>query len=762
MSAVFALAALAATGTPTGNMAYTCAPGSVESKYPFCDRKLGFEARSQDLMKRLNTTEKVMLWGHSYPGTEYIERYNMKTWSLDHTCIHGVNKAHGVTVFAHAIAQGASFDRDLVARISNATSIEARILSEKEYQNSHGESQASVLSCDGGPLANSAHDPRWGRISETYGEDPYLIQQIGVTAMRSLQNQQAVPDSPGDYFMATRQVTRHFLGYHGARPDLEYAIMNATQRSLGDSYIPTYGSYQDPELGNADGIMCAISSVNGVPSCANPYLLTDLLRKEWNSDALVQTDCCDSISTINDPFHYKGVTTDTEALVLAADAGVQVYYGFRGGEYIPAMTAFVENGTIPMSILDSAAARVIKSMMKLGLYDTYAADFPWKNLTWSQLDSPQHRSLARESAAKSTVLLKNDGVLPLSPNTYKNVAVIGPFANCTECLLQSYNGYPSAYTTIFQGISNRTHATYSLGSNTSCPTKADNTCWTTPGVEADAITAAVNVAKDADLTILVVGLGSTWEGEGNDRVNMTLPTIQAALQQAVEKVSKKVIIVSVSAGGVDLDETTAGAVVYAPYGGEEGGSGLADVLFGDFNPSAKMPVTVYKQSWADSMNQKLTTSIGVFDLEAGIGRTHRYVSGEYVKHGFGFGLSYTTFAYSNLKIVSGAGDDAATITFTITNTGSRAGADVAQVYASVPTVSGLVTPQKNFVGFEKVTLEPKQSQTVTLNILKSSLETAQNDGTRVLTSATYTFFVGGNQPGETGSSGAGLKGTLQL
>ena len=755
---------IAVTLTAVGsvNMGYTCAPNSPEAGLPFCNRHLGFEARSQDLMSRLNTTERVMLWGRSYPGTVYIKRFNMKTWSLDHTCIHGINKEHGVTVFAHAIAQGASFDRDLVRRISNATSIEARIISEQIYQRSNGESQGAALSCDGGPLANSAHDPRWGRISETYGEDPYLIQQIGVTAMRNLQNQQPVPNSPGDYFMATRQVTRHFLGFHSASPDLRYAVMNVTSRSLGDSYIPTYGSYQRPSEGNADGIMCAMTSVNGIPSCINPYLLSTLLRKEWISDALVQTDCCDSISTINNPFHYNGTTTDQQALVLAAGT-VQVYFGFRGGEYIPAMTSLVENGTIPMSQLNSSAARIIKSMMKIGLFDTYATDFPWKNISWDQLDSDEHRSLARESAAKSIVLLKNKGILPLSSKSLGNVAVIGPFANCTECLLHSYNGFPSSYTTVFEGIKNRTSsAIYSLGSNTSCPSKEDNSCWTTPGVAATAISEAVDVARNSDVTILVVGLGDVWEAEGNDRINMTLPSIQLALQEAIEKVSKQLIIISISAGGIDINDTLASSVLYAPYGGEEAGSGLADVLFGEHNPSAKMPVSIYKQSWAEEMNKNINTSIAIFDLEVGIGRTHRYISKEFVKHGFGYGLSYTNFSYSNLSIEAETGDYVVTLKFSITNTGLVFGSDIAQAYASVPTVAGLITPQKNFISFEKIDLEPKQSKTVIFNILKSSLETAQHDGSRIFVPSKYSFFVGGNQPGEIGSSGSVLQGSISL
>ena len=301
---------------PPPNMALTCAAGSAEAKLPFCQRSLGFDARTEDLVGRLNQSEQVNMF-FSYPGTQYIPRFNVKTWSLDHTCIHvrapplpqpvppppttlrayqqGVNKASGVTVFPHAIAQGASWDVDLVRRVSNATAIEARILSEQAYVKTHGASAGGVLSCDGGPLANSAHDPRWGRISETYGEDPLHIQTIGVAAMKGLQNPQPVPGGkPEDVFFATRQVTRHYIGYHGASPDIQGTrggppiTFVATNRSLADSYFPTYGAFQSPSAGRADGIMCAMSQLNGVPSCGSELLLKTMLREAWGSDAIVQ------------------------------------------------------------------------------------------------------------------------------------------------------------------------------------------------------------------------------------------------------------------------------------------------------------------------------------------------------------------------------------------------------------------------------------------------------------------------------------------
>ena len=221
---------------------YTCSPGSNESSLPFCNPSLGFAARAKDLASRLTLDDHINLF-FSYPGTPLIPEYNVKGWSLDHTCIHGLNHESGITVFAHAIAQGASWDVDLLRRVSNATAVEARIISAQDYVKTGGSVSGRALSCDGGPLANTAHDPRWGRIAETYGEDPVHVQLCGVTALKGLQNPQpynVAGAKPGDKLLATRQVTRHYIGYHGATPDIHGTDFNASIRSLYDSYLPTF------------------------------------------------------------------------------------------------------------------------------------------------------------------------------------------------------------------------------------------------------------------------------------------------------------------------------------------------------------------------------------------------------------------------------------------------------------------------------------------------------------------------------------------
>ena len=442
--------------------------------------------------------------------------------------------------------------------------------------------------------------------------------------------------------------------------------------------------------------MCAMSQLNGVPSCGSELLLKTMLREAWGSDAIVQSDCCDSVQTMKgeiSPHTGKPVINNTEALGLAVNSGLGAYFGYWVSPFRDSMAdllgpAEYGNGeTISAATLKAVAKRVLLSHFRLGFYDAHAGDFPFANntLDYELLDGTEHRALAREAAAASTVLLKNEArALPLA--SPKSIAVVGPFAACSStdpspthldakdgmCYLHSYNGNPSNITSIFGGIAAAGAAagasvSYTQGSNLTCPQVtrsggsvgdfccvADSSSKFFSPAAAAGIAAAVSAAKSAEVTVLAVGLGAVMESEGGDRVNMTLPSVQRQLLTAVAAAAKKLVLVVVSAGGVDLDESKASAVLYAPYGGEEAGSGLADILFGHINPSARLPVTVYKQAWADSMNCKnyteapgvarrymedCDTSILQLDLEHGAGRTHRYITDTdaHVKHFFGYG-----------------------------------------------------------------------------------------------------------------------------
>eukprot|EP00756_Hemistasia_phaeocysticola_P055985 Hpha_TRINITY_DN3199_c0_g1::TRINITY_DN3199_c0_g1_i2::g.96522::m.96522 len=524
--------------------------------------------------------------------------------------------------------------------------------------------------------------------------------------------------------------------------------------------------------------MCAMTELNGVPSCASEYLLQDMLREEWGSDAIVQTDCCDSIQTINNPFHYKNVTNNKDALQLAVTAGVGVYFGFIGKELRPYMDDLLASGGIPGSLIEQYAARVVLSFMRLGFFDTPATDYPFPPSLFPPgvVESAAHQGLAAESAAKSVVLLRNaGGALPLSPTG--SVAVVGPFAECGpgsqgkrstgdragECYLHSYNGEPTNVTSILDGVSSRVAVEYALGSNVSCDQTSE--CWTS-GVASDEMAKAVSAAKASEVTILALGLGAWQEAEGLDRVNMTLPPLQQELLRRVSAVARKLVVVVVSAGGVDLNETLADAVLWAPYGGQAAGEGVARVVFGEWVPSGRLPLTFYTQKWADSMNAGgVPLSIRRLDLEVGAGRTHRYLSpeGGYVKHWLGYGLSYTSFSYATLS-VSGNASVGLSVAFTVRNAGKLDGTETPQVYLSAPSSSLRQGPAPllNLVGFASVHVKAGSASEISVSVAPKQLQTANDNGERSIIHGTYTLWVGGHHPHDKEAPGDLLSTTLTL
>jgi beta-glucosidase len=320
----------------------------------------------------------------------------------------------------------------------------------------------------------------------------------------------------------------------------------------------------------------------------------------------------------------------------------------------------------------------------------------------------------------------------------------------------SYNGNPTAITTIYDAVKNASAGsavTFALGSNATCGWRCGLTppaaCWDTPGPAADAMQSAVAAAAAADVTILAVGLGATVEAEGCDRFNLTLPAVQQELQRRISKVAKKLILVVVSAGGVDFDDTQANAVVWAPYGGQAAGPGVVDVLRGWTNPSARLPLTFYKQSWFDAMTDNISTSLLSLDLEIGVGRTHRYVASEYVKYGLGFGLSYgTAFKVSGVTATKAA-NGSVSASATVSNSGTQSGRSVVQAYLSGAKVVGQPVVQINLVGFEKVLVLPGTPTPVQFIVDLHDTETAMADGSRSVVPGAYTLWICDHHPLDT-------------
>lgn len=412
------LAAAAAAAASKNVASTTCADGSPSAGASWCDVSLPLSVRAELLTAELDLDEKLALWSPALP-TSGVPRLNLKGFMWDNICIHGAGPYHikppiveatpNVTVTAHAINLGATFDLDLVRRVSNMTAREMRGVTQAVYQETNGTLVAALM-CDGGPLANSAHDPRWGRISETYGEDPYLISRAGTVATRAMQGFVSDSGSAFDGQLATATATRHFLGYHGAN-DMPLPQMNVTAHDLHDHYLPPYQSLQAPREawtgdagGRAEAIMCSSARFQGTYSCAAPLLLKDVLRQDWRSDALVQTDCCDSIS---DMVTTKYASTWADAVTLATVAGTQLRYSTSPALGRAGFKAAIEAGALTEADLDANVARALLLRFRLGEFEPSGG--PYGPVSGSRfaasVDSPAHRALARETARASCVLL---------------------------------------------------------------------------------------------------------------------------------------------------------------------------------------------------------------------------------------------------------------------------------------------------------------------------------------------------------------------
>ena len=777
-------------GSALPPLPHTCEAGSPSFALPFCDPALDVGARVDDLLARLSPALKLQQWDIGTGGFGYDAQLNLKAIHWDFTCIHGVSYPGGVpnaqplnvSVFPHAIAQAASFDLDLVARLSAATLYEARAVGQAVYRFSGGEVWAGT-SCDGGPLANSVHDPRWGRISECYGEDPTLSALMGATATRALQNRSA--DSR---WLGTSQVIRHWLGYHMADPDLPRGgEEQISLHAFSDQQAPIYRTLLVDA--DAEGLMCAYAAFSVgsdaanasvpaplIPSCVHPFLW-EKLREEWAWTGFVTTDCCDSItSMVDDHRYFPDLAT---AALASIESGVSVYFGFNAA-LVQSVGAMLANGALDAQLFDDRLRRTLLTRMRMGEFDMGRNDaYPYGGAyDEAQLDGPAHRALAREAVADSLVLLENVAdALPLAALAAgRTLAVIGPFADCgsTEqaggdrdsplrCSYgHTYEGSGGAVSTFLTAAREEAAAAgarvlYAQGSNI---VSAFN--------GSAGVAAAAAAAGAADATLLVLGLGELLEVEGLDRTTLSLPPPQQALLAAVAAAAVRgpLVVVVVSAGLVDL-----GAVAYAGagharlqsfYAGAETGHGAFDVLLGRTAPSARLPLSGYTAPYLGALRD----SIANFSMvsSTGVGRTYRYLAdAALLDFSFAFGLSYTTFAYTNLSVAlapapgPGAPESApvATVSVLVRNAGAVAAREVAQLYVSVPADAGA----RAAVGAAPIPLTALQAFTKTAALapgapatridfevpLRAVLTTTAT-GARVLTGGNYTFFVSGHAP----------------
>jgi beta-glucosidase len=654
------------------------------------DMQRSFEVRAADLVSRMTLEEKTAQMQNSAPA---IPRLGLSAYDWWNEGLHGVARAGGATVFPQAIGMAATFDLPLMDVVSSTISDEARAkYNEFSVRGQRGRYQGLTF---WSPNINIFRDPRWGRGQETYGEDPFLTARMGVAFVRGLQGDDPV-------YHKLDATAKHFAVHSGPEADRHHFDANPSKRDLYETYLPAFQALV--QEAHVAAVMGAYNRVYGESAVASRFLLLDVLRRDWGFDGYVLSDCW----AVDDIWkHHKLVATAEEAVARAVRNGTALECGDSFAKSLPIA---VRKGLVTEAEIDAALTRLMTSRFRLGMFDP-PARVPWSRIPYSVNQSPQHDALARRAAQESIVLLKNDGLLPLSKNL-KRVAVVGPTADDKMALLGNYYGTPAAPVTVLQGIREAlpgVEVVYARG--------ADLVEGRADSAGASAIE-ALAAARASDVVVFVGGLTGDVEGEemkvsypgfsGGDRTDLRLPETQRKLLEALHATGKPVVLVLTtgSALAVDWAKQNLPAIVVAWYPGQRGGNAVADVLFGDANPAGRLPVTFYTQD----------TILPAFDDYSMRGRTYRYFKGQPL-YPFGHGLSYTHFDYSDLKLdrQKVATTETMQVTVRVRNSGARAGDEVVQLYLR-PLQPERERASKELRGFQRITLEPGEERTLSFGV----------------------------------------------
>lgn len=843
----------------------TLLAGFVKAQQPqslkYLNPDLPVEERVNDLISQMTQEEKISQLVHTAPA---IPRLQVPEYNWWNECLHGLARTGYATVFPQSLTIASSFDTDLVFDVATIISDEARA-KHHEYvrQGQRGMYQGLTF---WSPNINILRDPRWGRGHETYGEDPYLMGEMGSQFIRGLQG-----DDPK--YLKLVATSKHYAVHSGPEALRHSFDTDVSDRDLYETYLPAF--YKTVTEAKVYSLMSAYNRFRGESTTAHPFLLQELLRNQWGFQGYVVSDC-GAVDDIHGG--HKIVKTPEEAAALSIKSGCDI----NCGNTFNHLGEAIRKSFATEADIDVALKRIFTARFKLGMFDP-DENVPYAQIPYSSLCSDYHNAMARKAAQESIVLLKNkDNILPFSKEKIKKLAVIGPNADNWEALIGNYNGIPRNPVTVLKGLQNKlvpeAEVVYSLGSDLaegihdlqvipSCYWQTENgrqgltgeyfnnknfegeplfiktedkidfyweqetpdprmeahnysvrwTGYLIPPVsgtyqlgswimsggkvyldgeqlfkvrtdhhgtyqekavnleagrkykvvfeyynftgDGDAelrwsmpnrnlLPEALETAKSADAVVLVLGLSQRIEGEEmpvklkgfnrGDRTSLDLPDNQQQLLEAVTATGKPVILVIMAGSAVSVNwaQENVAAILYAGYPGEEGGNAVADVLFGDYNPAGRLPVTYYK-----SVDQ--LPPFENYNME---GRTYRYFKAEPL-YPFGYGLSYTTFSYSDLKLPENvkAGEPVA-VSVTVTNSGKKDGDEVVQLYLTDEKAS-TPRPVRQLEGFKRICLKAGESKTVEFVLNARQLSMIDKKGNRTIEPGWFTISAGGEQPG---------------
>ncbi|MCR4791332.1 MAG: glycoside hydrolase family 3 C-terminal domain-containing protein [Lachnospiraceae bacterium] len=677
-----------------------------------------YRKRAKELVSKMTLEEKVSQTLNHAPAIEHL---GIKAYDWWNEALHGVARAGTATVFPQAIGLAAAFDEDLMEELGDVVSTEAR--AKFNIQQKFSDTDIYKGLTFWAPNVNIFRDPRWGRGQETYGEDPYLTSRLGVRYVKGLQGHD-------EDHMKTAACAKHFAVHSGPEPERHHFNAVASVQDMRETYLPAFKACV--QEANVETVMGAYNRTNGEPCCGSKTLLKDILRDEWGFGGHVVSDCW----AIRD-FHTGHMVTsdEVESVSLAMNNGCDL----NCGDLFVYLKDAVEQGKVEESRLDEALVNLFTTRMKLGMMDGEKTAFD--GITMDEVDSKEHRQLNLDTSAKSLVLLKNDGILPLDKSKIKTVGVIGPNADSRRALVGNYEGTASRYVTVLEGLEDYLGDDVRIRYSEGCDLVKDRVSGLSKGD--DRISEVKSVCEDSDVIFVVLGLDAGIEGEegdaGNefasgDKIDLKLPGLQGEMLETAAASGKPVILLLLVGSALAVDDSKINALIQCWYPGAMGGRAIAETVFGDRNFEGKLPVTFYKS----------TEELPDFTDYAMKGRTYRYMTGDAL-YPFGYGLSYTTYDYANVKADKNVLDDEGiTVSFDVTNTGKVAGRETVQIYVKSCGVEN--APKYQLKAFRKVALKAGETAKVSVTLSKESFGLFDTDGKFVIPSGKATVYVGGQQP----------------
>ena len=684
------------------------------------------ERRARELVDRMTTAEKMTQLRYDSPA---VDRLGIPAYNWWNEALHGVARAGSATSFPQAIGMGAAFDEEMMQEIGDTIATEGR--AKYNAFSMTGDRDIYKGLTFWSPNVNIFRDPRWGRGQETYGEDPYLTGTLGCAFVKGLQGD-------GEYMKAAA-CAKHFAVHSGPEAIRHSFDAKASKKDMAETYLPAFRRLV--KEADVESVMGCYNRVNGEPACGSKTLLTDLLRGTWKFEGHVVSDCW----AIRDFHENHHVTEDApHSAAMAINNGCDL----NCGDTYQVLPQAYADGLISEERITEAAVRLFTTRFLLGLFDETEYD----DIPYTAVECPEHLALAQRAAEESIVLLKNDGVLPLDLKSIGTLGVVGPNADSRAALIGNYHGTSSEYITVLEGLRRIAPESLRILYSEGCALNADRVEHL--AYENDRLSEAMIVTGASDVTIVVVGLNETLEGEegdtGNsaasgDKMDLSLPKSQEALLHAVAETAKeegkKTVLCLMAGSDMDLSyaQDNFDAVLMLWYPGARGGLAAAKILAGQVSPSGKLNVTFYDPD----------RPLPEFTDYSMTDRTYRYLGGE-PQYPFGYGLTYGDVRVRRAELVktedstaeNGAADR---IRVTYDNDSAVDTKDVIQVYVE-PEDSPWKTPNPRLCGFLKISAPAGKTCECEVILDKDTFKVVNDEGERVSGGDHYKLYVGTSMP----------------